>query len=139
MTRHEERELIFTLLYEYTFYEGTNPDVYITSREKMNETVYSDFVKSSFSGVCAAVTEIDGNISKYAVGWKVSRMSRVTRSILRLAVYELIYTDTPPKAVINEAVELSKEYDEEKASSFINGILNKFARAEGKIADESNE
>ena len=73
------------------------------------------------------------------MGWKIKRMSKVTLSVLRLAVYELKYTDTPPKAVINEAVEISKEYDDEKASPFVNGILNKVARTEGLIADADNK
>lgn len=135
MTRHEQRELIFTLLYEYTYYEELSADAFLSSRVEASESAYPDYVGEAFLGATSSLTEIDKAITDHAVGWKVSRMSRVTRSILRLAVYELKFTDTPPKAVINEAVELSKTYDEEKASAFINGILNKFARAEGKISD----
>ena len=137
MTRHEERELIFTLLYEYTFYEGADADVFISSREEMAETSYPPFVKETFTGVISSLAEIDRDVTEYSVGWKVKRMSRVTRSILRLAVYELSFTDTPPKAVINEAVEIAKTYDDEKASGFINGILNNYARATGKIAKDA--
>ena len=62
-------------------------------------------------------------------------MSRVTKSVLRLAVYETTFTDTPPKVLINEAVELAKKYGEDKADKFINGILNSFARDEGLLSD----
>ena len=62
-------------------------------------------------------------------------MSAVTKALLRMAVGEMLYTDVPPKACINEAVEIAKVYDEGKAPRFINGILNKVARAAGKITD----
>ena len=84
------------------------------------------------------IADIDSLISTHAVGWKIKRMSKVTISILRLAVYELKFTDTPPKAVINEAVEIAKEYDDDKAAPFVNGILNKFARSEGYISDSGS-
>jgi N utilization substance protein B len=135
MTRHEKRAGVFTLLYEYTFYEGDDPSEFISSREEMNESAYDEFIKDTFLSTVSDFASIDKKIAEYAVGWKVKRMSKVTVSILRLAVYELLFTDTPPKAVINEAVELSKEYDEEKAPAFINGILNKLARGEGRIAE----
>ena len=139
MTRHEERIQIFTLLYEYTFYDGADADEFISSREVLNEAEYSQFIKASFCGAVKCADEIDEVISRHAVGWKIKRMSKVTLSVLRLAVYELKYTDTPPKAVINEAVEIAKEYDDEKAAPFVNGILNKVARTEGLIADPDNK
>ncbi len=139
MTRHEEREQILSLLYEYTFYEGMTPDDFISSREEMNGVKYPEFVIEAFSGTVSSKEQIDRDITAHSVGWKVNRMSRVTRSILRLSVYELTFTDTPPKVVINEAVELSKVYDDGKAPGFINGILNNYARAEGKIKSIDNE
>ncbi len=139
MTRHEERELIISLLYEYTFYEGTTPSDFISANSEVNEIPLNDYVKDTFLSIADKLEEIDKPIAEFSVGWKVSRMSKVTRSILRLAVYEIIFTDTPPKAVINEAVELSKTFAEDKAPAFINGILNKIARAEGKIADAKDE
>lgn len=135
MTRREERETAFSLLYEYTYYEGMSAEDFLKLREDFNEVEYSDFVKEEFSGAVTALGEIDLAISKHAVGWKVSRMSRVTKSILRLAFYEMIFTDTPAKVVINEAVELAKKYAEDKASGFVNGILNNYARFNGKIVD----
>ncbi len=139
MTRHEERIQIFTLLYEYTFYDGADAGAFIASREELNEAEYSPFIRDSFCGAAKSSNEIDEIISRHAVGWKIKRMSKVTLSVLRLAVYELKYTDTPPKAVINEAVEIAKEYDDEKAAPFVNGILNKVARTEGLIADADNK
>ena len=136
MTRHEERTQIFTLLYEYTFYTDIDPNGFISSRETLNGIEYALFVKETFLGVSNNISALDGIISLHSVGWKIKRMSKVTVSILRLAVYELKYTDTPPKAVINEALEIAKEFDDGKAVPFVNGILNKVARNEGLIADD---
>lgn len=135
MSRREDREVVFTLLYEYSYYDAEGVDCFLEDREQFREIPFSDYIKSSFANTVSAVYEIDKSISEYAKGWKLSRLSRVTKAILRLAVYEIVFTDTPAKAVINEAVELAKKYDEAKASGFVNGILNKLARAEGKIAE----
>lgn len=135
MTRREQREAILSLLYEYTFYEGVSAAYFLSDKESFNEESLNGFVKESFTGCINANSEIDEAIKKYAVKWKLSRISRITKSILRLGVYELIFTDTPAKVIINEAVELSKKYGEDKSSGFVNGILNNLARGEGKISD----
>lgn len=101
--------------------------------------VFSEFVRTAFAGCVASAGELDRRISEFSKGWKVSRISRIAKSILRLAVYETVFTETPPKAVINEAVELAKTYDDERSAKFINGILNSFARAEGYIADTKGD
>jgi N utilization substance protein B len=66
-------------------------------------------------------------------------MAAVTRSILRLAVYEILWGEVPPRAAINEAVELAKLYDEEAAPAFINGILNQIAKENGKLGETEPE
>lgn len=105
---------------------------------KASTDAFSEFVTTAFIGCVASAGELDRRISEYSKGWKVSRISRIAKSILRLAVYETVFTETPPKAVINEAVELAKTYDDDRSAKFINGILNSFARAEGYIADTSD-
>ncbi len=137
MTRREQREAVLSLLYEYTFYEGMGASEFLSDKESFNEEEYEGYIKESFVGAVNAVSELDAAIKKYAVRWKLSRLSRITKSILRFGVYELTFTETPPKVVINEAVELAKKYGEDKASGFVNGILNNFARGEGKIADST--
>ena len=139
MTRHEEREQAFALLYEYTFYPEESASEFISFREELSESSYGKFVKDCFIGVNENLDVIDKLITEHSVGWKVKRMSRITKSVLRLAVYELLYSETPPKVAINEAVEISKAYDDPKASGFVNGILNKIARAEGKIPQAEND
>ena len=76
--------------------------------------------------------EIDALISSRAIGWKTSRMTKLSLSIMRLATYEMRYCDDIPFTVsINEAVELSKKFDDEKAPAFINGVLNGIAEELG--------
>ena len=73
--------------------------------------------------------ELDGYISKYAIGWNLSRISRTARAIMQLAMYECLYVhDVPVSAAINEAVELTRKYENEDVVSFVNGILGGFAR-----------
>ena len=81
--------------------------------------------------------ELNDAIERNAKGWKLSRLSRMTKAVLRLAIYEMRYVDDVPVGVaINEAVALDKVYDTDEAASFINGVLGSIAR-EGK-KDENN-
>lgn len=135
MTRRESRICVFELLYETDFHLEIDPlEVYDRSLEA-RDSKGSDFAKSLFALCAVNLPEIDKTISESTENWKLSRMSAVTKAILRMAVGEMLYTDVPPKACINEAVEIAKVYDEAKAPRFINGILNKIARASGKITD----
>ena len=78
-----------------------------------------------YFGVADNVVDIDALIAKCSVGWKTERMTHVSRAILRLAVYEMLFMeDIPVRVTINEALELAKKYDEEKARAFVNGVLN---------------
>ncbi len=137
MTRHKERELAFSLLFEKNFDSARKvQEIYDTAICFRNEEE-SDFVKSILNGVSENNAEISALIEKNSQGWKINRISRVSFSILQLAVYEMLYTDIPLKVSINEAVELAKAYDDEKASAFVNGVLNSIARTiEGKNIDE---
>ena len=76
-------------------------------------------------GVCEKQDEIDATIERHSNGWKVARLTRVSRAVIRLCVYEMANVqDVPATVAINEAIELSKKYDDEKARSFVNGVLN---------------
>ena len=83
------------------------------------------FVNELVGGVTGHVDEIDEAISRNSPDWKLSRMSRIDLCILRLGVYELMYSDTPDRVCINEAVELAKKYGSDKAPPFVNGILGR--------------
>ncbi len=124
MNRKQQREAVFGLLFESDFRRDETPEeVYGTWCEQNGEPE-GTYVKNAFFGVCEKLAEVDAAIERHANGWKVSRMTRVSRAVIRLCVYEMTYVKDIPNAVaINEAIELSKKYDDEKARSFVNGVL----------------
>lgn len=79
-------------------------------------------------GILDNLTEIDPLIQAASANWKLARMPMVDRSTLRLAVYELKYTDTPAKVVINEAIELAKKFGAEESGSFVNAVMDRLHR-----------
>lgn len=95
-----------------------------------------DYIKRLALGIGEHAAELDSYIEKYSKGWKISRISRVAVAIMRIAMFEIMYMpDIPDKAAINEAVELSKKYEEEDTVSFINGILGSFLREEMRLGE----
>ncbi len=135
MTRRESRICVFELLYETDFHDNKAPEEIYDRSLEARDVKGSDFARSLFLTCCDNIVNIDAAIAQSAENWKLSRMNAVTKAIIRLAVGEMLYTDVPPKACINEAVEISKVYDDMRSTKFINGILNKIARANGKISD----
>lgn len=137
LSRHASREVVFQLLFAKEFdREADCRDFYETHAEN-SEAEYNDYIKATFLGVCEKLDELDPVIEGASIKWKMSRMSTATRSVLRLAVYEMTYTEVPAKVVLNEAVEIIKSFDDENAPAFVNGILNKVARDISKIGTEN--
>lgn len=90
-----------------------------------------EYIAAVVNGVFEHQEELDERIEKYSKGWKLSRISKIAQSALRVAMFEVLFMDDIPNSVaINEAVELSKGYEEQDTVSFINGILGSFMRAE---------
>ena len=87
--------------------------------------INTEFLKELVEGVLNNINDIDNNISKYLENWTIDRLGLTDQAIIRISVYELIYTDTPDLVCINEAIELSKKYSDEKVSKMINGVLDK--------------
>ena len=125
MTRKEAREAVFGLIFETEFIsEETFEEIYESSVEN-REIAENEYIKRAFFTVCEKREEIDALIGEHSKGWKTQRLTNVSRSILRLGVYEMLFDDSIPYSVsINEAVELAKKFDDEKARPFINGVLN---------------
>ncbi len=125
MNRKEAREAVFGLLFETEFRaEETAEEVFESSTEN-REIEVNDYIRTAYFGVIEHIEEIDALITRHARGWKVSRIAPVTRTILRLCVYEMLYCDDIPENVsLNEAIELCKTFDDEKARAFLNGVLN---------------
>ena len=138
MNRRKERETVFQLLFETEFHRDRTPsEVYMNAAadREIDETVY---IRDTYFGVLENQSEADELIARFSKKWKLSRMSVVTRNLLRLAVYEMNWGNVPPKATINEALELVKVYDDDGAPAFINGILNQIAHDQGLLSLESN-
>ncbi|MCB1197324.1 MAG: transcription antitermination factor NusB [Bdellovibrionota bacterium] len=88
------------------------------------------FIRSHIEGIVEHLQYLDQKISETSQHWKINRIPKVDKNILRLGIYELLYcVDIPPSVVIDEAIELAKKYGEEKSSKFINGILDKIANS----------
>ena len=125
LKRHEAREIVLGLLFESEFRaDESYAEIFATSKE---ERLIPDdpYVKNAYYTIFENLTLIDEKIGQHAHGWKTQRLSKLSRSILRLAVYEMIFVEEIPYSVtINEAVELTKAYDDEKARPFVNGVLN---------------
>ena len=87
------------------------------------------FANRLFEGAAREVSALDEMIVKHAENWRFERLAAIDRAILRLAIYELRATDTPPKVILNEAVDLAKKFSSEDSGAFVNGILDAFRKS----------
>jgi N utilization substance protein B len=93
------------------------------------DTIAEEEIQELVEGTLAHKDGIDELLKEYLKGWKMDRLSRVDREILRLAAYEMLYRDdVPPKVVVNEAIELSKHFGTEESGKFVNGVLGKMIK-----------
>jgi N utilization substance protein B len=144
MTRANARELAVHLIYGRDF-TGEEPEEVVSIRlakeyyAKLSEEneVYAErpsraqmvYLDKVVSGVANRAEDLNEQIQKYSIGWDISRISRLTRSIMQLAIYEILYVeDVPVGVAVSEAVRLAKKYDGDDTGSFVNGILGAFAR-----------
>lgn len=133
MNRKNARENAFLLLFEDAARrEDAAEEIFsLATEERALET--DDYVKKVFFGVAEHRGEIDEIVAECLVGWRKERVSVASTAILRLGVYELLFcADIPTKVTINEGIELSKKFDDEKAYIFVNGVLNAAAVKLGK-------
>ena len=120
------------LLFEHEFKKDEDPAEAVRLAEESREAETDAYVETVYFGVLDKLEEIDALIAARAIGWKTSRMTKLSLSVMRLATYEMKYCEDIPFTVsINEAVELSKKFDDEKAPAFINGVLNGIAEELG--------
>lgn len=136
MLRREARAKILKALYGSEFIE-VNPDPVANLLVDCDPGEQREFIEDIYWGTLDKKDEIDDLISSFAVGWKVERLAFLDRNILRMAIYELLYyDDTPPEVVMNEAIELSKEYGTDNAPKFVNGILDRVWKEEKGKSEE---
>lgn len=136
MNRKSARENAFILLFENAIKsitkDETPEEIYAKATEIRGLEV-DDYVKKVFFGAIENTQIISETVESCLVGWKKERVSFVSRAIITLSTYELMFMeDIPARVSINEAIELAKKYDEEKAYSFVNGVLNKVAEVLGR-------
>ena len=125
VTRSDLRVRIMTILYQINIYEKDKISYDVEEVIKENDNSNSKFVKDIVYGVLSNHEVLDNMINKYLDGWKISRLGNIDQVIFRMSVYELIYTKTPNIVCINEGIELSKKYSDEKVTKMINAALDK--------------
>ena len=124
MNRSELREIIIKILYQVYIYKEKNIDFSVNDLIKEQLDRKNEFVENSINGVIENQDKISFIANKYMKDWNIDRISKVDKAILSLAIYELLYTETPDVVAINEAIELSKKYSDEKVTKLINGTLD---------------
>lgn len=144
MTRGDARELAVHLIYGRAF-TGEEPEQVVSVRldkeyyEKLKDEneVYMErpnraqlrYIDSVVAGVANREEELSAQIQKYSIGWDITRISKLTRCILQLAMFEILYVeDVPTGVAVAEAVRIAKKYDGDDTGSFVNGILGSFVR-----------
>lgn len=135
MSRRTARKHIFNLIFQIEFNKDidTSEMMSVYSEEYKNyENSDVDFIRDEYEGIVDNIDSIDNIINEASKGWDVTRMPKTDLAILRLAVYEIEYSNVPDKVAANEAVELAKEFGEDKSPSFINGILGNIINNKGK-------
>ena len=142
--RKEAREIALHLIFELSFKEFYDEEAI---SDRLEQTVMEslagdialyagelteeqkEYIRKTVVGVCTYHIELDAIVEKYSTNWKTNRLSHMTMSLLRLALYEMKYAeDVPTATAIDEAVELSNKYESKEASAFVNGVLGAVAR-----------
>jgi N utilization substance protein B len=124
--RRAAREAVLALLFETEYHADETPEsIYLRAVEARDVPTEDRFIRKEYYGIMEHIATIDSLLSRHAKGWRTERLSRVSRAVLRLGAYEVVYAEKIPAPIaINEAVELAKKFDDPKARPFINGVLN---------------
>ena len=144
MGRKEEREIAHHLVFEMRFKQFSDKELLSDRLEQsVMDSLAGDvvlyagelpedqkvYIRNTVMGVCAHCAELDAVVEKHSTNWNTNRLSHMTMSLLRLALYEMQYVeDVPVGAAIDEAVELAKKYESEEVPAYINGVLGAAAR-----------
>ncbi len=138
ITRREQREIAFTLVFEQTITTDDMKDIIDVALE-MREEPMTDFTKGLAMGVNDNLEAIDEVINKYSKTWNTKRLSKVALSTLRLAVYEIMKDkNTPVSVSINEAVELTKKYGRKEDSNYVNGVLSSVSKDKEVVGEKKD-
>ena len=132
MNRSELRKKIMTILYQIFLYDANKIEYDVNSVIKENVEIENEFVNEIVYGVLEHINDIDKIANKNLKDWTIDRLGQIDQAILRMGIYELCYTDTPEIVTINEAVELSKEYSDDKVKNMINAVLDNIYHGDNK-------
>ena len=124
-TRSELRYNIMTILYQINVYEKNKIEYNVDDVIKEVVEIDNEFVKELVYGIITYKNEIDEIANKYLNDWTIDRLGNTDQAILRIGIYELLYTKTPEVVCINEAIELAKKYSDDDVRKMINGVLDK--------------
>lgn len=134
--RHKAREVALQMLFQKDLNPDVAPDLI---REQIQEALKDEqlcrFAWSLFAGVTESRAVIDEKIETVAANWTVGRMPATDRNAIRLGAFELLYTDTPPRVAIDEALELAKSFGGANSSSFVNGVLDRLIPPDKRTRD----
>lgn len=125
LTRSELRKNIMTILYQINVYSLNKIEYEVDDIIKDVNPIDNEFVKDIVYGVITNKKELDKIANDHLNKWTIDRLGNTDQAILRMSIYELLYTDTPDIVVINEAVELAKSYSDDDVKNMINGVLDK--------------
>lgn len=134
-TRSGAREMAMKILYQVSVFEKANTSYDLDEMFMEIEGRNKKFIENIVNEVILKKEELDKKANKYLINWEINRLNMVDQAIFEIAIYELIYTDTPKKVVIDEAINLSKKYSEESVVKMLNGVLDKIYHEEDKDAE----
>lgn len=124
INRSELRKIIMTILYQISVYDANKIEYEPKAVIKELLEVENEFVNEIVYGVLKNKTKIDEMANTYLKDWSIDRLGKTDGAILRMGIYEMLYTDTPDVVCINEAILLAKEYSDEKVKNMINAVLD---------------
>jgi len=127
-TRSELREKCMIILYQWDLFKKSDTFTSVEDIIDNNVEVENEFINDLVYGVVTHHVEIDALANKHMVDWDITRIDKTGASILRIAIYELMYTETPDIVAINEAIELAKKYSDENVRKIINAVLDKIVK-----------
>lgn len=141
MNRHLSRTVAMQIIFEWDFRTGSDFNrIVARSIERFGEDVDKEYVITTVEGIKKHQFEIDAKILEVAPDWPIDQIATVDKAVLRLSIYELLWTrDIPPKVAINEAVELAKTFGGENSSKFVNGVLGTIYRGSDRYEPEEGE
>lgn len=123
--RTELRKKCMTILYQMNVYDKNKIEYNVDDVIKEISEIDNEYIKEIVYGVITYKNEIDEIANNYLENWSIDRLGNTDIAILRMGIFELLYTKTPPVVSINEAVELAKNYSDDSVRKMINGVLDK--------------